>query len=87
MKRVHNIHTETEDVRMEATSAFFHRRVAKTPAGTAVVSNIAFQSHVINVHPMADPREPRTLPPEQEEKKEKEDVQSKCCWPFNLCCG
>jgi hypothetical protein len=58
----------------------------ETKAGTSIVTNIAFQNNtVINVHPATDPREPRFVSPEREEKLE-ENKTSKCFWPFSLCC-
>lgn len=36
----------------------------------------------INIHPIADPREPR---PDNEIMQEAKEQKSNCCWPFNLC--
>ncbi len=59
---------------------------SRVSSGTNITTNIAFAT-TINIHPKADPREPRFVAPEREEKLDQDDAAvSKCCWPFSLCC-
>ena len=62
-------------------AAFF-----SAPVQNNTVINNKVTVTTINVHPLSDPREPRFLSLEREEKKEQESTNS-CCWPFSLCCG
>lgn len=74
MKRIQEL--KLDGIKMEHSSATFRKRTVIVPAGKAIVSDIAFQSHVINIHPKADPREPR------EEESKTEEVAK----PWYVCC-
>ncbi len=79
---------DTKDIINEASAAKgdYKRPTASSRAGTQVVTNIAFAT-TINIHPKSDPREPRFVAPEREDMlDQKDELASKCCWPFKLCC-